>query len=69
MSSLLNSTKSNTIETAKEIEGDNLKIYYFLYFLGLIIMIGAYIGPILYYKIIKKKNFLPQNRIGIKHAI
>jgi uncharacterized Tic20 family protein len=69
MSSLLNSTKSNTIETAKEIEGDNLKIYYFLYFLGLIIMIRAYIGPILYYKIIKKKNFLPQNRIGIKHAI
>lgn len=69
MSSLLNSTKSNTIDTAKEIEGDNLKIYYFLYFLGLIIMISAYVGPILYYKIIKKKNFLPQNRIGIKHAI
>ena len=69
MSSLLNSTKSNTIDTAKEIEGDNLKIYYFLYFLGLIIMISTYIGPILYYKIIKKKNFLPQNRIGIKHAI
>jgi uncharacterized Tic20 family protein len=69
MSSLLNSTKSNTIETAKELNTENLKIYYFLYFLGLIIMISAYIGPILYYKIVKKKNFLPQNRIGIKHAI
>jgi hypothetical protein len=48
----------------------NLEIHRLFYILGLLLMILAYIGPYLYFKYYKKKNFLPgSNMGGVKHAI
>ena len=47
----------------------NLEIHRLFYFLGIILMIVVYIGPFLYFKYYKKKNFIPSGNIGVKHAI
>lgn len=66
----LNNTNNSKIESAKEIwnQDDSIKIFYPLYLLGLIIIIGVYFGPFIYFKIYKKKN-LNQSSIGVKHVI
>lgn len=79
MSSNLNAPTTNTgkfsggeskIESAIEIEHiSELKIYYGIYFIGLIILLSIYLGPFFYFKIIRGKNFSSHNNIGIKHAI
>ena len=46
-----------------------IKINFYFYILGMIIILLAYIGPYFYYKIIQKKSFNPQKNIGVKHAI
>ena len=57
---------NNTTEILDEIE---IKINYFSYILGMAIILIIYFGPYFYYKIIKKKSFNPQRKIGVKHAI
>ena len=49
--------------------GYEIKINFYFYILGMIIILLAYIGPYFYYKIIQKKSFNPQKNIGVKHAI
>ncbi len=46
-----------------------LEIHRLFYVIGLILMLLAYVGPYLYFKYYKKKNFLPCSKIGVKHAI
>jgi hypothetical protein len=46
-----------------------LEIYKLFYVIGLILMLVAYVGPYLYFKYYKKKNFLPGGNMGVKHAI
>ena len=46
-----------------------IKINFYFYIFGMIIILFAYIGPYFYYKIIQKKSFNPQKNIGVKHAI
>ena len=58
--------ESNITEVGDETE---IRINYFFYFLGMIIILISYFGPFLYYKIIQKKNFNPQRNTGVKHVI
>lgn len=58
------------IEKAVELDADDkLLIHFGFYFLGILLILIVYFGPMFYYKIYKKKNFTPQNSIGIRHAI
>ena len=50
-------------------QSGNLKINIFFYIIGLLLMFTAYVGPYLYYKFYKKKNFVIHTNIGVKHAI
>ncbi len=47
----------------------NLEISKLFYIFGLLLMLLAYIGPFLYFKYYKKKNFIPGGSINVKHAI
>jgi uncharacterized Tic20 family protein len=47
----------------------NLELSKLFYFFGLLLMILAYLGPFLYFKYYKKKNFMPGGSINVKHAI
>ena len=67
---LNNLNKRNNISNATELGDETeIKISYFFYFLGMIIILISYLGPYFYYKIIKKKSFNPQRNTGVKHAI
>jgi hypothetical protein len=58
------------IEKAVELDADDkLLIHFGFYFLGILLILIVYFGPMFYYKIYKKKNFTPQSSIGIRHAI
>ena len=48
---------------------DKLSIHFGFYFIGILLILIVYFGPMFYYKIYKKKNFTPQSSIGIRHAI
>ena len=61
--------KNNISNTSEIIDETEIKINYFFYFIGMIIILFTYVGPYFYYKIIKKKNFNPQRNTGIKHVI
>ena len=70
MSTINITNTGSKIETAKEISyNDEMNISVCLYLIGLILMLGVYFGPFVYYKIYKKKNFSPQSSLGITHAI
>ena len=47
----------------------NLELSKLFYLFGLILMLLAYLGPFLYFKYYKKKNFMPGGSINVKHAI
>jgi hypothetical protein len=47
----------------------NLELSKLFYIFGLILMLLAYLGPFLYFKYYKKKNFMPGGSINVKHAI
>ena len=67
---LNNLNKRNNISNATELGDEaDIKISYFFYFVGMIIILISYLGPYFYYKIIKKKSFNPQRNTGVKHAI
>ena len=57
---------NNTLDIGDEAE---IKINYFFYFFGMVIILISYLGPYFYYKIIKKKSFNPQKNMGVKHVI
>jgi hypothetical protein len=58
------------IEKAVELDADDkLLIHFGFYFLGILLILIVYFGPMFYYKIYKKKNFTPQSSIRIRHAI
>ena len=48
---------------------NSLEISKLFYFFGLLLMLIAYLGPFIYFKYYKKKNFLPGGSINVKHAI
>ena len=57
MSTINITNTGSKIETAKEISyNDEMNISVGLYLIGLILMLGVYFGPFVYYKIYKKKN-------------
>ena len=67
---LNNLNKRSNISNATELGDETeIKISYFFYFVGMIIILISYLGPYFYYKIIKKKSFNPQRNTGVKHAI
>ena len=57
------------IEEDKIDHPDRLKINILFYIIGLLLMFITYIGPYIYYKFYKKKNFVSNSTIGVKHAI
>jgi len=65
----MNSTRTNSIEDAKEIIDDDLDIHIIFYLLGIIIMVSFYVGPLFYFKFVKKKNLRPNRNIAAKHSI
>lgn len=56
------------IEDSKP-DQDTLQINIFYYIIGLLLMFIAYVGPYIYFKFYKKKNFVTNSTIGVKHAI
>ena len=61
--------KNNGSNTTEILDESEIKINYFLYFLGIAIILISYFGPYFYYKIIQKKSFNPQRNTGVKHVI
>lgn len=51
------------------IEKVQLQINTMLYLIAIIIMLLAYLGPYVYFKFYKKRNFIPTTNIGTKHSI
>lgn len=47
----------------------NLEIHTLFYIFGIILMLLVYIGPFIYFKYYKRKNFVPGTSMGVKHAI
>ena len=65
-----NVTSGGDINSATVITNNSaLTINYIFYFLCLIIILVIYIGPYVYYKIIKKKKLNPQKRVIVNHVI
>ena len=60
---------SNINESIHRTNNSNLEISKLFYFFGLLLMLIAYVGPFLYFKYYKKKNFLPGSNVNVKHAI
>ncbi len=57
------------IEDLNSEQNDILRINILFYIIGLLLMFIAYVGPYLYFKFYKKKNFVSNSTIGVKHAI
>ena len=70
---ILEDAPINNISSQENTNSQNhteLEIHKLFYILGLLLMILAYIGPYVYFKYYKKKNFLPgSNMGGVKHDI
>lgn len=70
---ILEDAPINNISTQENTNSQShteLEIHKLFYILGLLLVILAYIGPYVYFKYYKKKNFLPgSNMGGVKHAI
>jgi len=63
-------SSSNLINTSSNsIRNTDLEINKLFYFEQFILMLAVYIGPFLYFKYYKKKNFIPGSNMGVKHAI
>ena len=61
--------RNNASNTTELLDESEIKINYFFYILGIIIILISYLGPYFYYKIIQKKSFNPQRNTGVKHVI
>jgi len=61
-----NLTGSNVIYKTNT---NKLEIHTLFYLFSIILLLSVYVGPFIYFKYYKKKNFLPNNNIGVKHAI
>ena len=61
--------RNNASNTTELLDESEIKINYFFYILGMIIILISYFGPYFYYKIIQKKSFNPQRNTGVKHVI
>ena len=66
---LLDKINKNNNNTTELFDDTEIKINYFFYFIGIVLILITYLGPYFYYKIIKKKTFNPQRNIGVKHVI
>lgn len=65
-----NFTRGGNIDAAQIINTKlDLPINYIIFILCLILILIGYLGPFLYFKVVRKKNFNPQRNGGVSHVI